>query len=31
MIVLSCFVALLLLVSGAVYFRRMERHFADII
>lgn len=31
LIALSGIVALLLLVSGAVYFRRMERHFADII
>jgi lipopolysaccharide transport system permease protein len=31
LIALSCVVALLLLVSGALYFRRVERHFADII
>ena len=30
-IALSCLIALVLLLSGAVYFRRMERHFADII
>jgi lipopolysaccharide transport system permease protein len=30
-IVVSCFVALLVLVSGAFYFRRMEKTFADII
>lgn len=28
---LSCVVALVFLASGALYFRRMERHFADII
>jgi lipopolysaccharide transport system permease protein len=31
MIVVSCFVALFLLVTGAYYFRRLETQFADII
>lgn len=31
LIALSCIVALFLLTTGAVYFRRTERHFADII
>ena len=31
LIALSCVIALLLLISGALYFRRAERHFADII
>ena len=31
MIAVSAVAALLILVSGAFYFRRMEKHFADII
>jgi lipopolysaccharide transport system permease protein len=31
MILLSAAMAILLLVSGAFYFRRMERSFADIV
>jgi lipopolysaccharide transport system permease protein len=30
-IIVSAFFSLLLLVSGAAYFRRMEKHFADVI
>lgn len=30
-ILISCVVAMLLLVSGALYFRRMERTFADVV
>jgi lipopolysaccharide transport system permease protein len=31
MFFVSCFAALVILVSGAFYFRRMEKAFADIV
>jgi lipopolysaccharide transport system permease protein len=31
MLMASCVVSIVLLVSGALYFRRMERSFADVV